>query len=96
MSNHFTSDPLSGYINLLVSVAHPAFEDVPINRYCVGIDANDPLMHGFDVDRWAEPEMRDRLLGLLCDDWLTDGSHVVGCEPIAGAVQWQRVHGGEP
>jgi hypothetical protein len=82
---------MTTYIHLLVALSHPTY-DMTINRYCVGIDINDPLMHDFDVDRWAEPTMRNRLLSLLCEDWLTDGCSVVGCEQIAGAVQWQRVH----
>lgn len=81
---------MSTYIHLLVSVIHPVYE-MTTNRYCVGIDINDPLMHGFDLDRWAAPEMRNKLLSLLCEDWLTDDCTVVGCEQIAGAVQWQRV-----
>lgn len=81
------TDP--NYITLLISVAHSV--DGIINRYCIGIDKNDPLYHRIDVDRWADPEMRNRLLSLLCDDWLSDGCCVVGCEQIAGSVQWQRV-----
>jgi hypothetical protein len=81
---------MTQYIHLLVSVVHPAYE-MAINRYCLGIDINDPLMCDFDVDRWAAPEMRNKLLSLLCEDWLTDDCCVVGCEQIAGAVQWQRV-----
>lgn len=81
---------MNNYIHLLVSVAHPTYE-MTINRYCVGIDTNDPLLHGFEIDRWAAPEMRSRLLTLLCEDWLTDDCCVVACEQIAGAVQWQRV-----
>jgi hypothetical protein len=81
---------MSTYIHLLVSVVHPAYE-MTINRYCIGIDTNDPLFANFDVDRWAVPEMRNRLLSLLCEDWLTDNCCVVACEQIAGAVQWQQV-----
>jgi hypothetical protein len=80
---------MNSYIHLLISVVHPTCE-MTINRYCVGIDANDPLYAAIDVDRWAAPEMRARLLSLLCEDWLTDDCCVVACEPIAGAVQWQR------
>ena len=29
---------------------------------------------------------------LLCEDWLTDGCDVVGCEQIAGAVQWENCY----
>ena len=81
---------MSNYIHLLVSVVHPAYE-MTINRYCIGIDTSDPLYTNIDVDRWAAPEMRSRLLSLLCEDWLTDDCCVVACEQIAGAVQWQQV-----
>jgi hypothetical protein len=81
---------MNNYIHLLISVVHPAY-GMTINRYCLGIDINDPLLHDFDIDHWAEPETRNRLLNLLCEDWLSDGCSVVGCEQIAGAVQWQRV-----
>lgn len=77
------------YANLLISVAHPGFG--VINRYAVGVDTEDPLFRHIDIDRWADPEMRNRLLSLLCDDWLSVGCSVVGCEEIAGSVQWQRV-----
>jgi hypothetical protein len=81
---------MNNYIHLLISVVHPAYE-MTINRYCVGIDTNDPLYTRIDVDHWADPEMRNKLLSLLCEDWLTDNCCVVGCEQISGAVQWQRV-----
>ena len=81
---------MSNYIHLLVSVVHPAYE-MTINRYCVGIDTNDPLYAHIDIDHWAIPEMRNRLLSLLCEDWITDDCCVVACEQIAGAVQWQQV-----
>jgi hypothetical protein len=81
---------MNSYVHLLVSVSHPAY-GMTINRYCIGVDINDPLMRDFDIDHWAAPEMRSRLLNLLCEDWLTDNCSVVGCEQIAGAVQWQRV-----
>jgi hypothetical protein len=81
---------MSTYIHLLVSVAHPAY-DMTINRYCLGVDLEDPLWYGFDLDRWALPEMRNKLLNMLCEDWLTDNCCIVGCEQIAGAVQWQGV-----
>ena len=61
-----------------------------INRYCLSIDRDDPRIRNIDIDAWAEPENRQRLLSLLCDDWLTDGCEVVGCEEISGAVQWAR------
>jgi len=79
------------YVTLLISVASYGDDDLITNRYCIGIDRNDPLYHRIDVERWADPEMRNRLLSLLCEDWLSDGCCVVGCEQIAGSVQWQRV-----
>jgi hypothetical protein len=79
---------MSNYIHLLVSVAHPTY-DMTINRYCLGIDSNDSRMRNFDIDRWASLEMRNKLLSLLCEDWLTEGCSVVSCEQISGAVQWQ-------
>jgi hypothetical protein len=82
---------LSGYVHLLVSVIHPVFE-VTTNRYCVGISLQDSRMRKFDLDSWAKPEMRRLILSLLCEEWLTDGCTIVGCEQIAGAVQWKAVH----
>jgi hypothetical protein len=81
---------MHNYVNLLISIAHPNFGVV--SRYAVGIDTEDPLYKRIDIDRWAEPEMRNQMLSLLCEDWLSDGCCIVGCEEIAGAVQWQRVH----
>ena len=78
---------MKNYINLLVSVIHPAY-GMTINRYCMSISLNDNRMQGFDVDRWAEPSMRQKIRSLLCEDWLSDGCSVVSCELIAGAVQW--------
>lgn len=82
-------DSAPTYLTLLISLAHP--EGGTINRYAVGFDSTDPLFCRIDLNHWAEPEMRSRLLSLLCDDWLSDGCCVVGCELIAGSVQWQRV-----
>jgi hypothetical protein len=81
---------MNSYVNLLVSVLHPTF-NMTICRYCVGIDLNDPLMQHFDIDHWAAPEMRKILLSMLCDDWLSEDCCIIGCEQIAGSVQWQRV-----
>jgi hypothetical protein len=78
---------MTTYIHLLISLVHPAY-DSTINRYCLSIDANDSKMQHIDIDRWAEPATRQRLLSLLCEDWLTDGCCIVGCEQISGAVQW--------
>jgi hypothetical protein len=76
------------YIHLLVSVVHPTCE-MSINRYCLGVSLDDSRMKDFDPDHWAEPTNRQRLLSLLCEDWLTDNCAIVGCEEISGAVQWE-------
>jgi hypothetical protein len=81
---------MSNYIHLLVSVIHPVYE-LTVNRYSVGVSLDEPRMRNFDIDSWAEPEQRSLILSLLCEDWLTDGCTVVGCEQIAGAVQWENV-----
>lgn len=81
---------MSNYIHLIVSVIHPAYA-MTVNRYCVGFSLDEPRMREFNVDHWAEPENRRRLLSMLCEDWLTDGCEVVGCEEIAGAVQWENI-----
>lgn len=78
---------MTDYVHLLVSVIHPAYE-MTTNRYCLSVSLSDPRMGRFDLDSWAEPEQRSLILSLLCEDWLTDGCAVVGCEQIAGAVQW--------
>lgn len=75
------------YIYLLVSVIHPEYE-MTTNRYCVGFSLEDQRLRDFDIDCWAEPAQRRKILTLLCEDWLTEGCDVVGCEQIAGAVQW--------
>jgi hypothetical protein len=85
-------DPQDHYIHLLVSVLHPTFE-MTINRYCLGFSLHDQRLPGFDPDRWAEPVMRQEILSMLWEDWLTDGCLVVGCERITGAVQWENCHG---
>lgn len=79
---------MTDYVHLLVSVIHPAYE-MTINRYCLGFSMRDQRLQNFDPDHWAEPANRRMLLSLLCEDWLTDGCEIVGCEPIAGAVQWE-------
>lgn len=79
---------MTPYVHLLVSVIHPTYQ-MTINRYCVGFSLDDQRLRGFDLDHWAEPENRRRIRSLLCEDWLTDGCEVVGCEQIAGAVQWE-------
>lgn len=79
------------YVHLLVSVVHPEC-DMTINRYCLGFSLEDQRLRDFDLDRWAEPAQRRKILSLLCEDWLTDGCDVVGCEQIAGAVQWENCY----
>jgi hypothetical protein len=78
---------MTPYIHLLISVIHPAYE-MTTNRYAVSLAVADSRLRTFTIDQWAEPEMRQKLLSLLCEDWLTEGCSVVGCEEIAGAVQW--------
>jgi hypothetical protein len=82
------------YIHLLVSVCRPAVGtyDMVIQRYCLGVSLDDSRMHDFDIDHWSTPRNRQRLRSLLCEDWLSEGCEVVGCEEIAGAVQWEDVH----
>lgn len=79
------------YVHILVSVIHPEYE-MTTNRYCVGFSLEDQRLRDFDIDRWAEPDQRRKILSLLCEDWLTDGCDVVGCEQIAGAVQWENCY----
>lgn len=81
---------MSNYIHLLVSVIHPAYA-MTISRYCIGVSLDDPRMYGFEINYWAEPDNRARLRSLLCEDWLSEGCTVVGCEEISGAVQWENV-----
>jgi hypothetical protein len=77
------------YIHLILTVVHEVpSEDLVANRYCVSCSLDDPLFHGFDVDRWAEPEMRAILMRSLCEDWADGALVITGCEEIAGAVQW--------
>jgi hypothetical protein len=78
---------MTNYIHLLVSVIHPTYE-MTINRYCLGFSLEDTRLRNFDPDNWATLENRQKILSLLCEDWLTDDCSVVGCERIAGAVQW--------
>ena len=78
---------MTNYIHLLVSVIHPTYE-MTINRYCLGFSLEDTRLRNFDPDNWATLENRQKILSLLCEDWLTDDCSVVGCEQIAGAVQW--------
>jgi len=79
---------MTNYFHLLVSVIHPVYA-MTINRYCIGFSMDDSRMRNFDIDCWAEPENRQRLRSLLCEDWLTDDCCIVGCEEISGAVQWE-------
>lgn len=79
---------MNNYANFLISVIHPAYE-LTTNRYCVGVSLDDPRLRGFDIDNWAAPSNRRVLLSLLYEEWLTEGCDIVGCEEVAGAVQWQ-------
>jgi len=53
---------------------------------------DDTRLRDFDVDSWATPTNRQKILSLLCEDWLTEDCAVVGCEQIAGSVQWDDIH----
>lgn len=79
------------YVHLLLTVVHEVpSQDLVCNRYCVGFSTDDPLFCDFDIDRWAEPEMRKILMRTLCDDWVEGALVITGCEEIAGAVQWSE------
>ena len=78
------------YINLILTVVHELpSEGLVTKRYCVGFSLEDPLFYGFDIDRWAEPEMRAILMRSLCEDWAEGAVAITGCEQISGSVQWQ-------
>jgi hypothetical protein len=77
------------YVNLILTVVHEVpSQDLVANRYCVGFSLEDPLFYGFDIDRWAEPEMRAILMRSLCEDWAEGALVITGCEEISGSVQW--------
>lgn len=77
------------YVYLLLTVVHRVPSgDLVSNRYCVGFSMDDPLFCNFDIDRWAEPEMRKILMRTLCEDWRGNALGITGCEELAGAVQW--------
>jgi hypothetical protein len=77
------------YAHLLLTVVHQVPSgDLVSNRYCVSFSLDDPLFCNFDVDRWAEPEMRKILMRTLCEDWACNALGITGCEEVAGAVQW--------
>jgi len=78
---------MCNYFTLLVTVIHPTLE-MTLSRYCIGVSLDDPRMKDFNLEYWAEPGNRYLLRLLLCEDWLTKDCEVVGCEQIAGAVQW--------
>jgi hypothetical protein len=82
---------MRNYLTLLVSVIHPSYE-MTINRYCLGVLLDDTRLQDFDVDSWATPTNRQKILSLLCEDWLTEDCAVVDCEQIAGSVQWDDIH----
>jgi hypothetical protein len=77
------------YVHLILTVVHQVpSQDLVCNRYCVSFSMDDPLFCDFDVDCWAEPEMRKILMRTLCEDWTRNALGITGCEEIAGAVQW--------
>jgi hypothetical protein len=79
------------YVHLILTVVHRVLSgDLVSNRYCVSFSMDDPLFCGFDIDRWAEPEMRKILMRTLCEDWTCYALGITGCEEIAGAVQWSE------
>ena len=79
-----------GYVHILVSIIHHVPE-MTICRYCIGFSMEDTRMRDFDIDNWATPDNRRRILSLMCEDWLTDDCTVVSCEQITSAVQWEGV-----
>jgi len=80
------------YATLILTVVHEVpSEDLVANRYCVGFSLDDPRFRGFDIDRWAEPEMRAILMRSLVDEWAEGALGITGCEEIAGSVQWQQL-----
>ena len=86
------TDTCPMYATLILTVVHEVpSEELVANRYCVGFSLDDPLFHGFDIDRWAEPEMRAILMRSLIDEWAEGALGIIGCEEIAGSVQWRRV-----
>jgi hypothetical protein len=77
------------YANLILTVVHEVPSgDLVANRYCVGFSLDDPLFQRFDIDRWAEPEMRSILMRSLLDEWAERALVITGCEEISGSVQW--------
>ena len=79
------------YANLILTVVHEVpSKELVANRYCVGFSLDDPRFQGFDIDRWAEPEMRSILMRSLVDEWVEGALGITGCEEISGSVQWQR------
>ncbi len=79
------------YANLILTVVHEVpSEDLVANRYHVGFSLDDPRFKGFDIDRWAEPEMRSILMRSLADEWAEGALVIIGCEEISGSAQWGR------
>jgi hypothetical protein len=86
------TDTCSTYVTLVLTVVHEVpSEELVANRYCVGFSLDDPLFQGFDIDRWAEPEMRSILMRSLIDEWTEGALGITGCEEISGSVQWQQI-----
>jgi hypothetical protein len=80
------------YAHLILTVLHQFTSgNCAYCRYCVSFSTDDPLFSGFDIDRWLEPGMRKILMRSLCEDWAESAIDIVGCQEIAGAVQWGRL-----
>ena len=85
------TDTCPMYATLILTVVHEVpSQDLVSNRYCVGFSLDDPRFQGFDIDRWAEPEMRAILMRSLIDEWTERALGIIGCEEISGSVQWQQ------
>ena len=85
------TDTCPMYATLILTVVHEVpSKELVANRYCVGFSLDDPRFQGFDIDRWAEPEMRSILMRSLVDEWVEGALGITGCEEISGSVQWQR------
>ena len=85
------TDTCPTYATLVLTVVYEVpSEELVANRYCVGFSLDDPRFQGFDIDRWAEPEMRSILMRSLIDEWAEGALVITGCEEISGSVQWQQ------
>jgi len=85
------TDTCPMYATLILTVVHKVPSgDLVSNRYCVGFSLDDPRFKSFDIDRWAEPEMRAILMRSLIDEWAEGALGITGCEEISGSVQWEQ------